>query len=79
MEDIFQEILLTTPKRYSKNKSQAQEGIVNTSAGSFIQPRRPLKFHPELVFRVRRHGEQIDPRVLSSHYGQHQHWTCCRD
>ena len=75
IEDIFQEILLTIPKCYSENKSQAQEEIINTSARSFIQSRRS----PELVFTVRSHGEQIDPRVLSSHYGQHPHWTCSRD
>ena len=59
----------------TENKSQAQEEIINTSARSFIQSRRS----PKLVFRVRSHGEQIDPWVLSSHYGQHLHWTCCRD
>jgi len=46
---------------FRKNKSQAQEEIINTSAQSFIQSRRPPKFHTELVFRVRSHGEQIDP------------------
>jgi len=48
------------PNFIQKNKSQAQEEIINTSARSFIQSRRSPKFHLELVFRVRSHGEQID-------------------
>ena len=75
IEDIFRKFCWQSWSLIQKKKSQAQEEIINTSARSFNQSRRS----PELVFRVRSHGEQINPRVLSSHYGQHPHWTCYRD
>ena len=63
--DILQKILFWQSRSViHKNKSQAQEEIINTSARSFIQSRRSPKFHPELVFRVRSHGAQIDREFL---------------
>jgi len=75
IEDIFHEILLTIPKHYSEK----QEPSLRRDRQHFSTKLHPIKKITEVSPETRSYGEQIDPRVLSSHYGQYPHWTCCRD